>query len=49
VDYADINGDGYMDAVLRFLPSGPGSIRRTIFLPVTRFSADGEFQLPPMP
>lgn len=49
VDFADINGDGFMDAILRFLPAGPGSIRRTIFLPVTRFSEDGEFQLPAIP
>jgi hypothetical protein len=49
VDFADINGDGVMDAILRFLPAGPGSIRRTIFLPVTRFSEDGEFRLPTMP
>ena len=46
VDFADINGDGYLDAVLRFLPTGPGHLRRTILLPVTRFAADGEFQLP---
>jgi hypothetical protein len=49
VDFADINGDGFMDAILRFLPAGPGSIRRMIFLPVTRYSEDGEFQLPTMP
>ena len=46
VDFADINGDGYLDAVLRLLPTGPGHLRRTILLPVTRFAADGEFQLP---
>lgn len=46
VDYADINGDGFMDAILRFLPLQPGNRHRTIFLPVTRDAADGEFRIP---
>lgn len=41
VDRSDINGDGIMDAVLRFMPVGTGRHRRPLFLPVTRFSADG--------
>ena len=27
VDFADINGDGFLDAVLRFIPVGPGSMQ----------------------
>lgn len=46
VDYADVNGDRYLDAVLRFIPIGRGAIRAPLILPVTRKRADGPFQIP---
>ena len=49
VDYADINGDGYLDAVLRFVPIGPGAARSPLILPLTRTSPDGAFETPQQP
>lgn len=47
VDFADINGDGFQDAVLRLIPLGTGAGHAPIILPVTRFQAEGPFVLPP--
>jgi hypothetical protein len=49
VDYADINGDGFLDAVLRFVPIGPGAARSPLILPLTRTSPDGAFETPQQP
>jgi len=38
VNFADVNGDGYQDAVLRISPLGPSVSRRPMILPLTRFS-----------
>ena len=46
VDYADINGDGFLDAVLRFAPIGPGVARSPLILPLTRTRPDGPFVVP---
>jgi hypothetical protein len=46
VDYADINGDGFLDAVLRFVPLGPGAARSPLILPLTRTQPTGPFQIP---
>ncbi|MCB1723265.1 MAG: hypothetical protein KDJ39_06175 [Gammaproteobacteria bacterium] len=46
VDFADINGDGVLDAVLRFVPVGPGAARSPLILPLTRLSRDGPFTVP---
>ncbi len=43
VDYADLNGDRVLDAVLRFVPIGRGSIRVPFFLPLTRSGSSDEF------
>ena len=43
---ADINGDGYLDAMLRLAPLGHGAIRVPLVLPLTRLSADGPLQVP---
>jgi hypothetical protein len=48
VDFADINGDGFLDAVLRFIPLGPGSNRAPLTLPLTRFDQTGPFTVPKM-
>ncbi|MCB1734733.1 MAG: hypothetical protein H6981_09840 [Gammaproteobacteria bacterium] len=47
VDYSDVNGDGYQDAVLRLIPLGSGTSRAPRVLPVTRLSATGPLILPP--
>lgn len=49
VDYADINGDRVLDAVLRFVPIAPEFGRRPFNLPVTRFTPCGPFQVPEQP
>lgn len=46
VDFADINGDHYLDAVLRFVPVGRGLARSPLILPLTRKQADGPFTVP---
>ena len=43
VDFADVNGDRVLDAVLRFVPLGVGAMRMPLSLPVTRFAPDGPF------
>ncbi len=43
VDYADVNGDRVLDAVLRFVPLGIGVMRLPISLPVTRFGPEEPF------
>lgn len=44
VDFADVNGDHVMDAVLRFVPIGPGALRAPIVVLLTRHAADAELQ-----
>jgi hypothetical protein len=46
VDFADVNGDRVLDAVLRFIPIGPGASRMPLTLPVTRFSETEPFSAP---
>ena len=46
IDYADVNGDGFMDAVLRMSPLGLRNGRKPAVLPVSRKSADDEFFVP---
>ena len=43
VDFADINGDRVLDAVLRFIPNGPTNKRGPLILPLTRFDDSGPF------
>lgn len=45
-DYADVNGDGYLDVVLRLIPLGRGLRPAPIILPLTRLSADEGFSVP---
>ncbi len=49
VDYADVNGDRVLDAVLRFVPIAPEFGRRPFTLPVTRFAPCGPFRVPEQP
>ena len=46
VDYADINGDRILDAVLRFIPIGPGNNRIPLILPLTRTETSAPFIVP---
>jgi len=46
VNYGDVNGDGYLDAVLRIVPLGPATSRMPLVLAYTRFSPDGELRVP---
>jgi len=46
VDYADINGDRILDAVLRFIPIGPGNNRAPLVLPLTRLDTSAPFNVP---
>ena len=46
VDFADINGDRILDAVLRFVPIGPGANRAPLVLPLTRLEASAPFSIP---
>jgi hypothetical protein len=46
VDFADVNGDQVLDAVLRFIPIGRGGSRVPLTLPVTRFSESEPFSTP---
>lgn len=46
VDYADVNGDDYLDAILRLVPLGRGLRRAPLILPLTRKKADGIFTIP---
>lgn len=45
VDFTDVNVDGVMDAVLRFMPLGYGSKRLPMVFVLTRYAADGPFSL----
>jgi hypothetical protein len=47
VDYADVNGDGYLDAVLRLTTIGRRGRPELLVLPLTRFSENEPFVLPP--
>ncbi|MEN8178080.1 MAG: hypothetical protein ABFS39_05610 [Pseudomonadota bacterium] len=46
IDYADVNGDDYLDAILRLIPLGRGVSRAPIVLPLTRKEPDGTFTIP---
>ncbi|MGB5253479.1 MAG: ferric uptake regulator family protein [Sedimenticolaceae bacterium] len=46
VDFADINGDRVLDAVLRFVPLRAGPARMPLILPLTRFEPDAPFSVP---
>jgi len=46
VDYADLNGDGILDAMLRLKLFSPEDGRRSIHLPLTRLESDGPLQVP---
>ena len=46
VDFADINGDRFLDAVLRFVPLRAGPARVPLILPLTRFEPDAPFSVP---
>ncbi len=46
IDYSDVNGDGFLDAVLRLFPLGPRHGRTASILPVTRRSPEGAFSVP---
>lgn len=46
VDFADVNGDQVLDAVLRLVPLGPGASRAPLILPLTRKGPDEPFSIP---
>ena len=46
VDYADVNGDGWVDAVLRIVPIGPGANRRPLVLAYTRIGTEAPLTVP---
>lgn len=46
VDYADVNGDGFLDVVLRLIPLGHHTGRSPLLLPLTRTQPDGKFTVP---
>jgi hypothetical protein len=46
VDLADVNMDGYLDAVIRLVPIGKGYRHIPFILPLTRKKADGPFTIP---
>jgi hypothetical protein len=45
-DYADVNGDGVLDVVLRLVPLAPGASRMPLILPLTRTTPDAAFDVP---
>lgn len=45
VNFSDANGDGYLDAVLRLIPLGPGMSRMPMVLAYTRKAPDERFSL----
>lgn len=47
VDYANINGDEYLDALLRIVKIGSNARRTTVLFPLTRLSPDGPLMVPP--
>lgn len=46
IDFADVNADGYVDAVLRLIPIGRGFRRAPLILPLTRKAPDAGFSIP---
>lgn len=46
VDFADVNGDGYLDAVLRMTLIGSRGKPELLILPLTRFSENEPFSIP---
>jgi hypothetical protein len=46
VDYADVNGDGISDAILRLVIISPNEGRRTLHLPLSRLEAGGPLLVP---
>ena len=46
VDYADVNGDGFLDVVLRLIPLGHHTGRMPLILPLTRTQPDEIFTVP---
>jgi len=46
VNYADVNGDGYLDVVLRLIPLGRHAGRMPLILPLTRKDPNGVFTVP---
>lgn len=46
VDFADVNSDNYLDAVLRLIPIGPGKAPAPTILPLTRTSHEEKFSIP---
>ena len=46
VDYAEVNGDGWLDAVLRVVPIGPGAHRRPLVLTYTRIGPGAALSVP---
>jgi hypothetical protein len=46
VNHGDVNGDGYLDAVLRIVPLGPATSRMPVVLAYTRLSPDGDLRVP---
>lgn len=46
IDYADVNGDTFLDAILRLVPLGIGLRRVPIVLPLTRKEPGGIFTIP---
>jgi len=49
VDFTDVNGDGYLDAVLRLVPLGPGLSRMPLVVAYTRMTPSGPFVVPDTP
>ena len=49
VDFTDVNGDGYLDAVLRLVPLGPGLSRMPLVVAYTRMTPSGPFMVPDTP
>ena len=47
VDFTDVNGDGYQDAVLRLVSIGPGISPVPTILPLTRTADTQKFYIPP--
>lgn len=45
VDYSDADGDGYLDALLRVVPIGPGAVRMPMVVGYTRKNPDEAFSV----
>ena len=46
VDYADLNGDGFKDVILKIVPLGRARKRSFMILPLTRTAEDQKFSFP---